>query len=81
MSNMKSEKELMKVKEKLEGIIKKYASMDVLKKEYNIYQKSAKDGNKKAAADMRKIQRLKNKIKSIEERKGIVKDREGSKYK
>ena len=32
MSNMKPEKELMKVKEKLEGIIKKYASMDVLKK-------------------------------------------------
>ena len=55
--------------------------MDVLKKEYNLYRKSAKDGNKKAQADMKKINRLKTKIKSIEERNGIVKDREGSKYK
>ena len=81
MSNMKIEKELQKTKEKLEFITTKYASMDVLKKEYNLYRKSAKDGNKKSAADIEKIYHLKKKRKSIEEKNGILKDKEGSKYK
>ena len=78
---MKEEEELVKAKQKLSCIIEKYGSLELLRKEYNLYQKSAKEGNKEAAADIRKIERLKKKIQVIEERNGILKDKEASKYK
>ena len=48
--------------------------MELLRKERN-------EGNKKAAADRVKIDRLKKKIQCIEERNGILKDTEELKYK
>ena len=51
---MKEEEELVKAKQKLSCIIEKYGSLELLRKEYNLYQKSAKEGNKEAAADIRK---------------------------
>ena len=64
---MKEKMELMKAKEKFSSIIKNYGSLEFLRKERN-------EGNKKAAADEQKINRLKKKIQSIEESNGILKD-------
>ena len=66
---MKEEEKLVKAKEKLCFIIKKYGSLEFLRKERN-------EGNKKAATDEQKINRLKKKIQSIEESNGILKDKE-----
>ena len=46
---MKEEEELVKAKEKLTSIIKKYGSLELLRKEFNLYQKSANEGNKETA--------------------------------
>ena len=45
------------------------------------YWKSSNEGNKEAAADRRKVDRLKKKIQSIEESNGVLKDKEESRYK
>ena len=74
MLKIKEKMELMKAKEKFSSIIKKFESVELLRKERN-------GGNKEAAVDRRKIDRLKKKIQSIEGRKDILKDREESKYK
>ena len=56
---MNENSDLVNAKEKLSSIIKKYGSLELLRKEYNLYQKSAKEGNKEAPADIRKIDCLK----------------------
>ena len=71
---MNENSDLVNAKEKLISIIKKYGSLELLRKERN-------EGNKKAAADRVKIDRLKKKIQSIEKRNGILKDTEELKYK
>ena len=81
MLKMNENCDLVNAKEKLSSIIKKYGSLELLRKEYNLYQKSSNEGNKEAAADIRKIDRLKKKIQSIEERNGVLKDKEESRYK
>ena len=78
---MNENSDLVNAKEKLSSIIKKYGSLELLRKEYNLYQKSSNEGNKEAAADSRKVDRLKKKIQSIEERNGVLKDKEESRYK
>ena len=49
---MNENSDLVNAKEKLSSIIKKYGSLELLRKERN-------EGNKKAAADRYKIDRLK----------------------
>ena len=71
---MSENSDLVNAKEKLISIIKKYGSLELLRKERN-------QGNKKAAADTVKIVRLKKKIQCIEERNGIITDTEELKYK
>ena len=66
---MSENSDLVNAKEKLISIIKKYGSLELFRKERN-------EGNKKAAADVQKINRLKKKIQSIEESNGILKDKE-----
>ena len=78
---MNENSDLVNAKENLSSIIKKYGSLELLRKEYNLYQKSSNEGNKEAAADIRKIDRLKKKIQSIEERNGVLKDNKESRYK
>ena len=78
---MNENTDLVNAKEKLRSIIKKYGSLELLRKEYNLYQKSSNERKKKAAAVIRKIDRLKKKIKSIEERNGVLKDKDESRYK
>ena len=56
---MKEEEKLVKTKEKLSFIIKKYGCLKLLRKECNLYQKSSNKGNKEAATDTQKIKRLK----------------------
>ena len=70
---MNENSDLVNAKEKLRSIIKKYGSLELLRKERN-------EGNKKAAADRHKIDRLKKKNQSIEERNGILRDTEELKY-
>ena len=62
---MSENSDLVNAKEKLRSIIKKYGSLELLRKERN-------EGNKKAAADRYKIDRLKKKIQSIEQRNGKI---------
>ena len=71
---MSENSDLVNAKEKLISIIKKYGSLELLRKERN-------QGSKKAAADARQIVRLKKKIQCIEERNGIITDTEELKYK
>ena len=78
---MKDKGEVVKAKEKLSSIIKKYGSLELLRNERNLYQKSINEGNKQAAADSWTVDHLKKKIKSIEERNGVLKDKEESRYK
>ena len=78
---MNKNSDLINAKEKLISIIKKYGSLELLRKERNLYRRSIKEGNKEAAADSRKVDRLKKKIQSIEERNGILKDKKESSYK
>ena len=78
---MSENSDLVNAKEKLISIIKKYGSLELLRKERNLYRRSINERNKKAAADRRNVDRLKKKIQSIEERNGILKDKEASKYK
>ena len=74
ISKMSENSDLVNAKEKLISIIKKYGSLELLRKERN-------QGSKKAAVDRRKIDRLKKKIQCIEERNGIITDTEELKYK
>ena len=78
---MNENSDLVNAKEKLISIIKKYGSLELLRKERNLYQRSIKEGNKEAAADSRKVDRLKKKIQSIEEKNSVPKDKEVSRYK
>ena len=71
---MNENSDLVKAQKKLSSIIKKYGSLELLRKERN-------EGNKKAPTDTVKIVRLKKKIQSIEERNGILEDTEELKYK
>ena len=59
---MNENSDLVNAKEKLRSIIKKYGSLELLRKERNLYRKSSNEGNKEAAAVIRKIDRLKKKI-------------------
>ena len=65
---MSENSDLVNAKEKLISIIKKYGSLELLRTEYNLYRKSSNEGSKEAAAVIRKIDRLKKKIQSIEEK-------------
>ena len=56
---MNENSDLVNAKEKLRSIIKKYRSLELLRKERNLYRKSSNEGNKEAAADGQKIDRLK----------------------
>ena len=56
---MSENSDLVNAKEKLIFIIKKYGSLDLLRKQRN-------EGSKKAAADRVKVDRLKKKIQSID---------------
>ena len=58
---MNENSDLVNAKEKLSSIIIGCGSLELLRKEYNLYQKSSNEGKKKAAAVIRKIDRLKNK--------------------
>ena len=78
---MNENSDLVNAKEKLRSIIKNYGSLELLRKERNLYRKSSNEGNKEAAVDRRKIDRLKKKIQSIEERNDVLKDKEESRYK
>ena len=78
---MNENTDLVNAKEKLRSIIKKYGSLELLRKEYNLYQKSSNEGSKEAAAVIQKIDRLKKKIQSIEEKNDVLKDKEESRYK
>ena len=71
---MNENSDLVNAKEKLISLIKRYGSLDLLRKQRN-------EGSKKAAAAMRKVDRLKKKIQLIEEKNGILKDTEELKYK
>ena len=65
---MKDREKIVKAKEKLSCIVKKYGSLELLRKECNLYCKSAIEGNKEAAADIRKVERLEKKIQVIEKK-------------
>ena len=48
---MNENNDLVNAKEKLRSIIKKYGSLEFLRKERNLYRKSSNEGSKEAAAD------------------------------
>lgn len=55
--------------------------MELLRREYNLYQQSGNEGNKEAAADIKEINCLNKKIQSTEEKKFIIKNIAAFKYK
>ena len=50
ISKMSENSDLVNAKEKLISIIKKYGSLELLRKERNLYRRSSNEGNEEAAA-------------------------------